>query len=93
MNYIDRIAGNIGDRCGMCMSDPEQRRLLRLYAVLALTRGWSTTREDVHNAWAAWRLETRPEHPAIVPFALLDGPTQELDEPYRKAIADVARSL
>lgn len=67
--------------------------LCRLYAQLALVKGEETTMEDVHDAWALWRLRTRPDHPSIVPFADLSPEVQELDRPYAEAIRAVARSL
>lgn len=65
--YLDEIAAQIGTHCGMKM-EGEERRLLRIYAVLALTKGPHIALEDVHHAWAAWRAETNPEHRSLVPF-------------------------
>jgi hypothetical protein len=93
LNYIDEIAAQIGSRCGMDFGDAESRRLLRIYAVLALARGVATTKEDVHDAWSAWRSETRADHPSLIPFASLDVAVQDLDEKYRAAIVEVAVGL
>lgn len=70
--------------------DPE---LLRLYALLALTRGTFTTMEDVHDAWSLWRLSTAPEHPSIVRFDKLSRDEQVKDWPYVSAIRRAARNL
>ena len=86
MTYIDKLAEEIGARCNMSMGLPEERRLLRLYAVIGMAKGVDTTCQDVHDAWAAWRLETRPDHPAVVLFSSLTPEARALDEPYRDAI-------
>lgn len=91
LNYIDDIAHDIGELCGMHMYKAEDHPLLRLYAVLCLSKGLSTTNEDVHDAWAAWRAQTQPRHDALVPFAELAQDVQELDSEYRDAIKTVAR--
>lgn len=93
MNYIDDIAARIGDKCGMRISDPNEFRLLRIYALLALTAGVSTTLENVHDAWAAWRSDTASDHKSLIPFGRLSAEVQALDEPYRAAIVDVASEL
>ena len=91
MNYIDDIASDIGELCGMSMTSEGDRLLLRIYAVLCRTKGLSTTNEDVHDAWAAWRIANYPGHDALVPFDELDKEVQELDSEYRDAIKEVAR--
>lgn len=68
MSYIDEIALRIASFCEMSMNDAEERRLLLAYAVLALTVGTSATLKNVHDAWSAWRLETRPEPPFDCPL-------------------------
>lgn len=82
-NYIDALAGEIG------LLVPDQdcpQDLLRLYAVLALTRGTMTTLEDVHDTWSAWMAGRVPSHPALVPFAHLSPEVQQLDWPYAEAV-------
>jgi hypothetical protein len=86
-NYLDRIAAAIGRRT------PCDPRLLRIYAVLTLTRGVNTTAEDVHHAWSAWRAETAPDHRSLVPFADLTPQVQALDEPYAAAIRAAAEGV
>ncbi len=70
--------------------DPE---LLRLYALLAVVQGPVTSLEDVHDAWALWRAETRPDHPAAIPFADLSVEVQELDRKYAEGIIRAAAKL
>jgi len=84
-NYLDRLAGEIGLLAPGCPVP-----LLRIYAVLALAKGSEVTLADVHNAWVAWRAETMPDHPALVPLGDLSPEKQALDVPYRDAIAVVA---
>jgi hypothetical protein len=86
VNYIDTIAEKIGLRCDMSMAEPSQRRLLRIYALLALTTGGDTTSENVHDAWSAWRAGTMPDHKSLIPFEQLDKATQDMDNDYRDAI-------
>ena len=78
---IDRLNREAPDQ------DPD---LIRLYALLVLVKGEDTTLEDVHDAWALWRLSTRPDHPDLVPFDQLTSEVQEYDQPYRDAIARTA---
>ena len=84
-NYLDAIAADIGALIPGC-----EPALLRIYAVLALAKGEHVTREDVHDAWAAWRAATRPDHPSLIPFKDLSPEVQALDEPYAEAIRKVA---
>lgn len=70
--------------------DPD---LIHLYTLLALTKGEATTLADVHDAWALWRMQTRPDHPSLVPFGELTPETQEYDRPYMEAIHQVAREV
>lgn len=85
-NYLDACADRIGQRVGMSLTDPVEAEILRLYAVLAFAKGKDTTREDVHDAWAAWTAKHRPGHPALVPFAMLDADAQAKDQLYVDAI-------
>ena len=66
--------------------------LLRYYALLVLTTGEETGREHVHDAWALWRLDTRPDHPSIVPFGELPEEIAAYDDPYVDAIREVAQT-
>lgn len=85
MNYIDDITSRLAARLDDCPPD-----LLRFYALLVLIQGHCTSLEDVHDAWAAWRVATRPDHPSLVPFGVLTPEVQELDRKYRDAIHQVA---
>lgn len=60
--------------------------LANLYLLLALTRGTETTLRDVHDAWSVWRMNTRPDHPSLIPFEDLSAEVQQLDAKYRDAI-------
>lgn len=71
----------------------QNAELLRLYSLLVLTEGVNTTLEHVHDAWALWRMFTRPEHVALVPFDQLTPEVQALDQEFVDAIHKVAREL
>jgi hypothetical protein len=81
INYAQAVIDHLDE--SIPGNDPD---LLRLYALLALTKGQQTTLEDVHDAWALWRNTTRPDHPSLVPFDQLDPHVQELDRKYMQAI-------
>lgn len=88
MNYVQRALDTLVDECpGL---DPD---LAQLYALLALTKGPYTSLEDVHDAWALYRMTSRPDHPCLVPFHELSAETQELDQPFMKAIRRTAERL
>ena len=87
-NYIARITSRLNTELGDCPPD-----LLRLYALLVLTTGTSTTLENVHDAWAAWRDGTRPDHDCLIPFDQLLPHVQEYDRKYMDAIRKVAVEL
>jgi hypothetical protein len=91
-NYIDviaaRIAAKLDEGCGLSMAIPQEARLLRLYALLVLTRGTLVTTWNVHDAWATWQADINPHHRALVPFVV-----QALDLPYARAIRDVAAEM
>lgn len=89
-NYIDGMADRIGRKIGMSLADPVEAELLRLYAVLACAKGRSTTREDVHDAWAAWASKHWPDHHSLVPFGMLSADTQAKDQEYVDAISKAA---
>lgn len=93
MSYINDIARDIAREAGDSDPDADQQRLFLLYAVLALVKGPSTTRRDVHDAWAAWQAGIDPTHESLVPFDELDVPTRAEDDPYARAIHSVAARL
>lgn len=87
MNYLDRIAGDIRSRVpDDQLPDGDTAPLFRMYAVLALAKGRSTTAEDVHNAWAAWMAGLDPGHESIVPFATLPPDVRREDDVFVRAI-------
>ena len=92
MTYIEAVADEIYRRLPTGSQPPDRERgLYLLYAVLALTVGEQVTREDVHNAWAAWMALEGRTHASVRPFSGLSATDQERDEPFRKAIQEVAR--
>ncbi len=101
MSYIEEIANRIYERLqarsvvpGAPVAMPENERgLYLIYAVLALSVGETVTREDVHNAWAAWIALQGRNHRALHPYSRLTPEEQDRDEPFRIAIQEVARSV
>lgn len=71
-------------------NDPD---LLRLYALLVMSTGVNTTMENIHDAWALWRIATRPDHPDLVPFDRLTPEVREYDRPYMDAVIRVAEEI
>lgn len=84
-NYVDDVTARLAGTLDDCPLE-----LLRLYTLLALVKGPGTTLEDVHDAWAVWRADTRPDHPSLVPFGDLRPEVQELDRKYMDAICAAA---
>lgn len=94
MTYIEKIAVAIHQRVHPHDSLPEQERgLYLIYAVLALSVGKHVTRRHVHDAWSAWKATIDPKHDSIQPFEDLDADVQEEDQPFVRAIHEVANSL
>ncbi len=94
MTYLDQIAARIRDRVPQDLHpEGDVDSLFRLYALLALAKGVDVSAADVHNAWAVWMQERRPDHPSIRPFGDLDGTIQSEDEPYADAIRKVAGAI
>lgn len=92
VTYIDKIAERIAAKASPdCV--PDDMLLYRIYALLALTRGTAVTKRDVHDAWCVWKLQHVKEHKSLKPYAKLTQEVQDMDEPYRKAIEDVAREI
>ena len=61
-----------------------------MYALLVRAKGNAVTGSDVHDAWAAWALDAKPDHPAIYPFDELDRETQMKDDLFVGALRRVA---
>ena len=92
LNYIDELATAIRahvDPAILPRSDVD--RLFRIYAALALAKGADVTAEDIHDAWAAWECDRKPNSPSIVPFKQLTPEIQQSDEPFVEAIRYVVR--
>jgi hypothetical protein len=87
VNYLDELAEAIRREVAPpAASKEDARALFRLYAVLALAKGETVTDEDVHNAWAAWISDRRPDHEAIMPYRELAPDMQRKDQPFVDAI-------
>jgi hypothetical protein len=95
MSYIQQVAWRIRAivRSNGTVPNDEDDDLYIFYALLALTVGEAVTRGNVHDAWAAWASIRRPSHDDIRPFGELSEEDQLEDEPFRIAIAEVARTL
>jgi hypothetical protein len=91
VNYLDVVAERIRHQLPAdLIPESDSTDLFRGYAVLALTKGATVSREDVHNVWVAWMLTRGQQHESMVPFADLDRQTQNEDSPFVAAIRHVA---
>lgn len=91
MSYLTELADAIRREVDpQLLPEGDTASLFRIYAVLALAKNDRVTAEDVHNAWAAWKSESDPDHPSIRRFDELPVETQRQDEPFRDAIRAVA---
>jgi hypothetical protein len=84
-NYIEVIVRKLDEILPGCDTDT-----LYPYALLALTVGNGCTSEHVHDAWAAWRAATHPDHPSLLPYDQLTPEVRALDSKYAAAIREVA---
>ena len=92
MNYIDELAEAIRAKVDPAvLPKSDVPRLFRIYAALALAKGEAVTAKDIHDAWAAWECDRKPESPSIVPFDQLRSEVQLMDEPFVEAIRQVIR--
>lgn len=71
----------------------EQPGLIRLYTLLAFTKGETTTLQDVHDAYALYMDMHEPWRQSLVPFEELPDWVAEYDRPYMEAIHKVAREV
>ena len=85
-DFITELAERIRSKVELAEDHPEDLRLYRLYALLALVKGTETTREDVHNAWTVWMIEIDGSHDALTPFDRLSPEQRAQDEPFLAAI-------
>lgn len=91
MTYLEAVAEAIRREVpNEALPDGDISPLFLGYAVLALAKGESVTRADVHNAWVAWMVEKGESHESMVPFADLPPDAQAEDSPFVLAIRKVA---
>ena len=94
MSYLDELAEAIRAEVDPSLVPRgDTTRLFRMYALLVRAKGTSVSGSDVHDAWAAWALDAKPDHAAIRPFEDLDGTTRAKDEPYVQALRRVAARI
>lgn len=86
--YVAAATAVVAQETGV--STPE---LVKVYTLLALVKGEQTTLIDVHDAWALWKMSTRPDHWSLVPFAELAEEVQAKDQRYVDGIHRAARRL
>lgn len=88
MTYIDTVIDLLDEQM-----PGQERDLLRLYALLVLSKGLKTNLADVHDAWSIWKNETNKEHRSLIPFEDLRYDVQQLDLKYMNIIHNVWRTL
>lgn len=94
MDYIGEIANRIRAATpSSALPNESSIPLFRIYAVLLLAKGDRVTEKDVHNAWVAWKGTADPGHESAIPFSELSDDVARQDEPYVKAICEVAREM
>jgi hypothetical protein len=92
MTYLDDLAAEIRSEVPDAVRlDEDTTDLYLIYAVLLLAKGDGATREDVHNAWAAWKAIRREDHESVRPFDELSDATKDEDSPFVTAIRQVAK--
>jgi hypothetical protein len=91
-DFITDLAERIRASVSLQEDHPEDLRLYRLYALLALVKGADTTCEDVHNAWIVWMVEIDGSHDALTPFSQLSEEQREQDQPFVDAIHSITSS-
>lgn len=91
MSYVSELADAIRAQVPEdLLPDEDSELLFLMYAVLLLAKRGDVTREDVHNAWAAWMTHRGEEHESLVPFNELPPATRAEDGPFVLAIKRVA---
>ena len=91
INYVQRVQDLLEKELKMKGTDYEG--LLETYGLLVLTVGVYCKEDDIHDAWAVWQNKTMPEHWSIVPFKELTKEVQVLDDPYKRAVIKVAKTI
>ena len=85
LNYLEEDAALIVENLPEGFeATAETAPLFLIYAVLMRAKGIYTTLEDVHDAWAAWRTTTNPNHSDLVPFNSCGSPYPK--QPNRKGV-------
>jgi hypothetical protein len=92
MNYLQERAEQIRKALPSDAIPEDGEALLLMYAVLARSKGLTTTAEDVHDAWTAWMMMRGHEHDSMRPFEELAQDVQAEDLPFLQAIHAAARS-
>jgi hypothetical protein len=93
MTYLETLADEIRQAVPLgALPSEDTTDLFMIYAVLLLAKGEQVSREDVHNAWVAWKIASGEQHESMVPFAQLAADTKAEDSPFVVAIRRVARS-
>jgi hypothetical protein len=88
LNYVERVIDLI-----LGEDNDLDFALAEMYALLVLVKGVNITMQDVHDAWAIWRNQTRPSHQSIIPFDELTVEVQELDRKYMDMLHRVAKQI
>jgi hypothetical protein len=93
-SYIQEIAQKIKDKLDdVDLTGQGLDELFDSYAVLALSKGFSVTNNDVHDAWSAWATKYDPGNVSLVPFDNLPEEIKRQDTPFTLAIKSVAKDL
>ena len=87
MNYIEKIKKSLAEKINV------ENDLLDLYTLIVFLKGKNATLEDIHNAWAIWRNNTKPDHKSLIPFDELSPEIKEMDREYTNAIIETANNL
>lgn len=90
--YIDNICEKVQEATGL-----KSKEIVKMYALLVLTKGKDITLEDIHDGWSMVMnfKESNPpycyghEHKSIVPFEQLSKETQERDVKYLEALRNI----
>lgn len=91
MSYLDDIAADVRHALPQGAEPPANSdELFVLYALLVRVRGIETTAKDVHDAWSVWMSAKDPSHESLVPYERLAPAVQAEDDPFVRAIREVA---
>lgn len=90
-NYIQEVEDKLEAR--LHMRGTPYEGLLQVYGLLVFTAGERCSKRHIHDAWSVWQNLTQPEHRSLIPFDDLTREVQRLDEPYRRAVVEVAKEI